>query len=95
MADIYYHPLNMTILNYNSKLAIPITATKDGASTSATAVLILSLPASIKFDNSYYATSYLEGIDGESIKLAQDITVIGIDEEDDISVTVEDGFIYI
>lgn len=70
------NPLNMAILNYNPKLAIPITANKAGASTLATPVLNST---SIKFDNLYYAASYFEGTDGESAKLTEYITATGID----------------
>lgn len=84
-------PLNIAILNDKSELAIPIIATKAGGSTSAATVLILSLPVPIKFDNSYYVATYLEGTDGDSAKLSKDIIVTGIYEEDDITITVGDG----
>lgn len=89
--------LNDTILRENKQLAIPITAFKAGASSSSTAVLILTLPDKneIKFDNSYYSASYLRGGEEEnmedSLVLDQIIRIIGAKESDEITIKVGEG----
>ncbi|XP_066260115.1 uncharacterized protein [Euwallacea similis] len=76
--------LSKDVLNDNTQLLVPITATKSGLDGSAKTVLLLDLPEKvlIQFSELYYTGTYLQDDKKDSVHLDTAIEITGADGED-------------